>query len=156
MKVAYSCVAAVGCTVASQFLYAVIERPSKVSVAPKIAVATDPVLLSSKSHSAKRATFGRTQKRSRWPRFQWRRRRSRTGWPKARPHGAAPLPCVLGCRLAESFEHEGMENFSEWTEEWSSKTGSFILTKKKARKVRVYYTWFHDHRQISFNISTGP
>jgi hypothetical protein len=45
-------VAAVGCSVASQFLYDVLERPSKVSVPPKIAVTTDPVL--SKSYRAKR------------------------------------------------------------------------------------------------------
>jgi hypothetical protein len=41
MKEAHSCVAAVGCTACSQFLFAEFERPSKVSVAPKNAVPMD-------------------------------------------------------------------------------------------------------------------
>ncbi len=86
MKEAYSCVAAVGCSVASQFLYAVIERPSKVSVPPKIAVTTDPVL--SKSHRAKRV-----EERKRDP-------DGLDSIQKARPHGAAPLPCIRGYRAA--------------------------------------------------------
>jgi hypothetical protein len=45
-KEEYSCVAIVGCIACSQCLYAVFERPSKVSVAPKeIAVTMDPGLV---------------------------------------------------------------------------------------------------------------
>ena len=45
MNGAKSCVATVGCTACSQFLYAVVERASKMSVAPENAVTTDPVLV---------------------------------------------------------------------------------------------------------------
>ena len=43
--VGYSCMTVVGCTACSQSLYAVFERPSKVSVVPKIVVTTDPWLV---------------------------------------------------------------------------------------------------------------
>lgn len=41
----HTCEAAVGCTSCNQFLYAVFERPSKVSVAPELAVTTDPCVV---------------------------------------------------------------------------------------------------------------
>ena len=34
-----------GCTACSQFLYPVVEQPLKMSVAPEIAVTTDPVVI---------------------------------------------------------------------------------------------------------------
>ena len=55
MKEAKSCVAAVDCTACSQFLYVVLERPSKMSVAPKNTVTTDPVLVEQEpSHETRR------------------------------------------------------------------------------------------------------
>ena len=42
---AKSCLAAVGCTSCSQVLYAVLEVPLKMSVAPEKAVTTDPLLV---------------------------------------------------------------------------------------------------------------
>ena len=58
MKEAYSCVASVGCTACSQFLYAVFERPSKVPEAPEeIAVTEDPWLVECDSQGAKPRRF---------------------------------------------------------------------------------------------------
>ena len=49
--------AAVGCTAWGPFLYAVFERPSKVSVVPKIAVTTDPWLVEGDSLGTTRRRF---------------------------------------------------------------------------------------------------
>ncbi len=75
MKEAYSCVAAVGCTSFSQFLNAVFERPSKVSVAPKNAVTMDSWPVEGDSLGENAATFYRTQTISRRARPRFRKGR---------------------------------------------------------------------------------
>ena len=64
MKETKSFVVGVGCTDCSQFLYPVVDRPSKMSVVSENAVTTDPVLV---EEEPSRETRRRLEKRKTGP-----------------------------------------------------------------------------------------